>query len=144
MSEPLSPNPESQLHLTRRWEYCLLLLVLILGAFLRIYRLPTIPPGLTHDEADFSHDGIAVYHGARPLYVATYGYQDEPLMHYASAMMMVLMGPSYLAVRATSALFGVLLILLDSWLLERNAKKREKENMIIAAPDTNSEHEKRI
>ena len=111
MSEPLSPNPESQLHLTRRWEYCLLLLVLILGAFLRIYRLPTIPPGLTHDEADFSHDGIAVYHGARPFYVATYGYQDEPLMHYASAMMMVLMGPSYLAVRATSAFFGVLLIL---------------------------------
>jgi signal peptidase II len=39
---------------------------------------------------------------------------------------------------------GVFLILLDSWLLERNAHKQEKETMMIAAPDTNSEHENRI
>jgi len=94
------------------WEWGLLLLILLLAAFLRLYRLDSVPPGLTHDEADFSYDAITVYHGARPLYVATYGYQDEPFMHYASAIMMSLIGPSYLAVRATSALFGVILVLL--------------------------------
>jgi signal peptidase II len=40
--------------------------------------------------------------------------------------------------------FGVLLILLDSWLLERNARKQEKESMIITAPETNSEHDNHI
>ena len=100
-----------ELVIPRRLEWALLVLILLVAVFLRLYRLDSIPPGLTHDEADFSHDAIAVYNGARPLYVATYGYQDEPFMHYASAMMMILVGPSYLAVRATSALFGVILVL---------------------------------
>jgi hypothetical protein len=97
---------------SRRWEMAALVVILLLAAVLRFYRLDSIPPGLTHDEADFSHDAIAVYHGSRPLYVATYGYQDEPLMHYASALVMLVAGPSYVAVRATAALFGVLLVLL--------------------------------
>jgi hypothetical protein len=90
----------------------LLLVILLIAGWFRFYRLDEIPPGLTHDEADFSHDAIAVYNGARPLYVATYGYQDEPFMHYASAVVMLVTGPNYLSVRATSALFGVLLVLL--------------------------------
>jgi hypothetical protein len=97
---------------SRRWEWVALVVILLVGAFLRLYRLDSIPPGLTHDEADFSHDAIAVYHGARPIYVATYGYQDEPFMHYASAVMMSMIGPSHLAVRATSAVFGIILIFL--------------------------------
>lgn len=92
-------------------HWSLIIIILLVAAFFRFYRLDSIPPGLTHDEADFCHDAIAVYNGARPLYVATYGYQDEPFMHYASAVMMILVGPSYLAVRATSALFGVILVL---------------------------------
>lgn len=90
----------------------LLIGMLLVALFLRLYRLDRIPPGLTHDEADFSHDAIEVYHGARPIYVATAGYQDEPFMHYASALMMSLVGPSYLAVRATSVFFGMLLLIL--------------------------------
>ncbi|MDY6878024.1 MAG: hypothetical protein SWK90_17720 [Chloroflexota bacterium] len=99
-------NPKSQIG---RWS---LVIILLLAVFLRLYRLDSIPPGLTHDEADLSHDAIAVYHGARPLYIATHGYQDEPFMHYASAITMSLLGPSYLAVRVTSALFGILLVFL--------------------------------
>ena len=106
MTKSQIPNPKLAIG---HWP---LVIILLLAAFLRLYRLDSIPPGLTHDEADFSHDAIAVYHGARPLYVATYGYQDEPFMHYASAIMMSVLGPSHLAVRATSALFGVILVFL--------------------------------
>jgi len=117
MTKSQIPNPKlvighRSLVISPWWEWGLLALILLLAAFLRLYRLDSIPPGLTHDEADFSRDAIAVYRGARPLYVATYGYQDEPFMHYASAIMMSVIGPSYLAVRATSALFGVILVLL--------------------------------
>jgi hypothetical protein len=87
-------------------------LILLLAAALRLYRLDVVPPGLTHDEADLSYDAIRVYRGARPIYVATHGYQDEPFMHYASAFVMTVVGPSYFAVRLTSAAFGMALVLL--------------------------------
>jgi len=93
-----------------RLEWGALAVILLVAAFLRFYRLDAIPPGLTHDEANFVYDAITVYHGARPLYIATVGYQAEPFMHYASALVMTLAGPSHIAVRLTSALFGMLLV----------------------------------
>ncbi|MEJ5308634.1 MAG: hypothetical protein WHX52_02595 [Anaerolineae bacterium] len=93
-----------------RWEWGALVVILLVAAFLRFYRLNAVPPGLTHDEADFVYDAVTVYNGARPLYIAKVGYQAEPFMHYASALVMTLAGPNHLAVRLTSALFGMLLI----------------------------------
>ena len=43
----------------------LLVIVLVLAAFLRLYRLDDIPPGVTHDEADTGYFMAAVYRGAR-------------------------------------------------------------------------------
>ncbi len=99
-----------------RWEWGALIVILLVAAFLRFYRLDAIPPGLTHDEADFVYDAVTVYNGARPLYIAKVGYQAEPFMHYASALVMTLAGPNHLAVRLTSALFGTLLVgLVFAW-----------------------------
>lgn len=99
-----------------RWEWGALLVILLVAAFLRFYRLDAVPPGLTHDEADFVYDAITVYNGARPLYIAKVGYQAEPFMHYASSVVMTLAGPNHLAVRLTSALFGMLLVgLVFAW-----------------------------
>ncbi len=93
-----------------RWEWIALIAILLVAAFLRFYRLDAVPPGLTHDEADFVYDAITVYNGARPLYIAKVGYQAEPFMHYASSLIMTIAGPNHLAVRLTSALFGMLLV----------------------------------
>ncbi len=99
-----------------QWEWGALIVILLVAAFLRFYRLDAVPPGLTHDEADFVYDAITVYNGARPLYIAKVGYQAEPFMHYASALMMTIAGPNHLAVRLTSALFGMLLVgLVFAW-----------------------------
>jgi len=92
------------------WEWVSLALILCLAAFLRLYRLDAIPPGLTHDEAGHGQDAIAILHGARPLY-ETIGYGREPLYDYAVAAAMSILGRTdYLALRGASATFGLLTI----------------------------------
>jgi hypothetical protein len=93
-----------------RWEWASLALILCLVAALRLWRLDSVPPGLTHDEAGHGQDGIAILHGARPVY-ETVGYGREPLYDYAVAGMMALLGRTdYLALRGTSAAFGLLTV----------------------------------
>jgi 4-amino-4-deoxy-L-arabinose transferase-like glycosyltransferase len=92
------------------WEWVALALILLVAAFLRLYRLDSIPPGLTHDEAGHGQDAIAILHGARPLY-ETIGYGREPLYDYATATAMSILGRAdYLALRGVSATFGLLAI----------------------------------
>lgn len=40
----------------RRWEVVLLVAILLLAAFFRLYRLEAAPPGLQHDEVFQGHD----------------------------------------------------------------------------------------
>jgi len=93
-----------------KWEWASLALILCLAAALRLYRLDSVPPGLTHDEAGHGQDGIAILRGARPVY-ETVGYGREPLYDYAVAGAMALLGRTdYLALRGTSAAFGLLTV----------------------------------
>ena len=86
-----------------------MVLILFAAACLRLYQLPTIPPGLTHDEADHGLSAWGVVNGIRPLYF-TIGYGREPLYDYATAGLMTFLGPTYLAGRLTSVYFSLLLI----------------------------------
>jgi 4-amino-4-deoxy-L-arabinose transferase-like glycosyltransferase len=95
----------------RRAEWLILTAILVIAAFLRLYQLNTIPPGLTHDEAGHGHDAVAILHGARPIY-ETVGYGREPLYDYVSAGLMALMGPTSLALRLVSVTFGLLTLLI--------------------------------
>ncbi len=93
----------------RRTEATALLLILLVAAAFRLYRLDDIPPGFTHDEAGHGLDAIAILNGARPLY-ETVGYGREPLYDYVVALLMPIFGPHYLTLRLASALAGLLLI----------------------------------
>lgn len=110
------PNLESQigrrsLVVSPRWEWVLLVLILCLAAVLRLWRLDSVPPGLTHDEAGHGQDGIAILHGARPLYESI-GYGREPLYDYVVAAAMGVVGyTNYLVLRGVSAAFGLLTII---------------------------------
>ena len=105
------PKPNTK-HQKNRWEWGVLVLILLLAAFLRLYRLDSVPPGLTHDEADTGYFVASVYHGAPSLVKAPYGYANEPFTMYSGALLMALLGPTDLALRVHSAFFGVLMILL--------------------------------
>lgn len=101
---PLSP-------ISRRTEWIIVAVILLVAAFLRLYQLDVVPPGFTHDEAAHGNDALAILHGARPLY-ETIGYGREPLYDYAVALTMGLLARTdYLAVRLTSVFFGVLTVL---------------------------------
>ena len=90
-----------------RWS---LIIILLVAAFFRLYRLDEIPPGLTHDEADTGHFFAAVYHGARSPVQVPYGYGYEPLPMYTGALFMQLFGSTDLALRLHSAFFGLALL----------------------------------
>ena len=104
-----TPNIQPQ---KQWWEWAVLAMILVLAAFLRLYRLDSVPPGLTHDEADTGYFVTSVYHGAPSQVKAPYGYANEPFTMYSGALLMALLGPTDLALRVHSAFFGVLMILL--------------------------------
>ena len=91
-------------------------LILFTAACLRLYQITTVPPGLTHDEADHGLSAWGVVEGERPLYF-TIGYGREPLYDYISAGLMALVGPTYLAGRLTAVFFSLLLVpILFIWI----------------------------
>ncbi len=89
----------------------LLISILLVAAFLRMYKLGEIPPGMTHDEADTGYFVRAVYRGAPSQVKAPYGYANEPFTMYSGALFMLLFGPSDLALRFHSAFFGLLTVM---------------------------------
>jgi len=108
MTEFQTPNPK--LVIPRQWEWGLLAVILLLAVFFRLYRLDTIPPGLTHDEADTGYFVAAVYRGAPSQVKAPYGYAYQPFTMYSGALFMTLFGPTDMALRLHSAFFGMVLL----------------------------------
>ncbi len=86
-----------------------LLLILLTAVSLRLYHLTTIPPGLTHDEADHGITAVSILNGAREIYF-TVGYGREPLFDYATAGLMALLGQNGWVLRGTAVLFSLLMI----------------------------------
>lgn len=84
-------------------------LVLLAAAALRLATLASVPPGMTHDEADHGLTAWSIVNGARGLYFPI-GYGREPLYDYATAVVMAGTGPKLLAARLTSVYFSLLLI----------------------------------
>ena len=95
----------------RAWrsEWLWLLLILLAAAFLRLWRLDSVPPGLTHDEANNVHDAAAVLDGERPLFFPV-AQGKEPLYPYSVAALMAVLGRSPWVMRLTSAIWGLLLV----------------------------------
>ena len=86
-----------------------LLLILLTAVSLRLFHLTTIPPGLTHDEADHGITAVAILNGARDIYF-TVGHGREPLFDYATAGLMALLGQRGWVLRGTAVFFSLLMI----------------------------------
>jgi 4-amino-4-deoxy-L-arabinose transferase-like glycosyltransferase len=92
-----------------RHELALVLLLVVVSAPARLLGLDNLPPGLFHDEAYEAIDAVRIATGARPVFLSE-NYGREPLYAYVMAGLFALGGPSVAAVRATSAIFGLLAI----------------------------------
>jgi hypothetical protein len=92
-----------------RHELAIVLLLVLVAAPARLLGLETLPPGLFHDEAYEGIDAVRIVAGARPAFLPE-NYGREPLYAYVMAALIAFAGPTAAAVRATSALFGLLAI----------------------------------
>ncbi|MFN2108293.1 MAG: ArnT family glycosyltransferase, partial [Anaerolineae bacterium] len=93
-----------------RWwrERALLLLLLLVGAGLRLWDTGLVPPGLYHDEAQHGLDALAVLEtGHVPLYFSANNGR-EPLFIYLVTLGVAALGRSPLAVRLPSFFVGFL------------------------------------
>jgi hypothetical protein len=107
VEQPLWPAPPA---LTKRTELFLLVLILLVAVFFRMWQLDKIPPGLTHDEADTGYYVTAVYRGAPSQVETPYGYANEPFTMYSGALFMALLGPNDVTLRVHSVFWGMVLL----------------------------------
>ena len=101
---------------TPRWPFAVaLLLILLVAAGLRLYRLPELPLGLHYDEAA---NGILAGEIARgikaPVFIPSYTGK-EVLFFYWAALWMKNLGVTPLALRLSAALAGVATVAATVW-----------------------------
>jgi len=106
-------------HSPGRWEIVLLVVILLIAAFFRLYRLEAAPPGLQHDEVFHGHDASVVLQGAHLIYFES-NAGNEPLFVYLVAGTIALFGANYLGIRLAAVLCGLATVIF-TYLLARKA-----------------------
>src|SRR5579883_1233764 len=92
-----------------RLGFALSVLIVFLAAFLRLFALDRVPPGVYYDESANAVDAIRVLGGVHSIFFI--GNQGrEPLIIYLQAATMALIGPSPLAIRLPTAVVGILTV----------------------------------
>lgn len=90
-----------------RWEWPVLIGILLIAFFFRVWMLNDVPPGLHHDEVIIGQVAKDILRGHFAIYF-TAGYGHEPLYHYLVAGMFGTVGANAFALRLTSAFIAML------------------------------------
>lgn len=116
--------------------FVLLLLIILLGAFLRVYRLDKFPPSLFGDEVDVGYQAYSIlktggdYLGQKwPISFHSLADWRTPLYLYATVPFVAAFGLNEWGVRLPAAFFGILTLPLF-YLLVRKIFKEEKTALI--------------
>jgi hypothetical protein len=105
-----------QIGLPRSWEATILVLVTLLAAALRFYRLTEVPPGLHFDEGFKAVTARALLEGASPQLFFESDMGEEPVAIYLVTAALGLVGQEPWVVRLPSAIIGTLTVPLAWWL----------------------------
>ncbi|MFQ5595176.1 MAG: glycosyltransferase family 39 protein [Anaerolineae bacterium] len=92
-----------------RFKLFLLAGIVLIAAFLRLYRIDSLPPGDGYDPAYYGLDALSILRGARPIFLPE-NYGREPLFSYLVAAFFALFGVSPKAIYLASATVGILTI----------------------------------
>ena len=105
----------------------LLILVLLVAAFLRLWQVGTLPPGLHYDEAADTIIAQQIARGeSAPIFVEAYTGK-EVLFFYWAAAWMKLIGPSVFAMRLAAAMLGVLTVAATYWATPQASQSKVSE-----------------
>ncbi len=95
--------------------FWLLVLTLLIAAFLRLWQIGTLPPGLHYDEAADTIIAQQIARGeSSPLFVEAYTGKEVLFFYWAAAWMKIV-GPSVFAMRLAAAVLGVLTVAMTYW-----------------------------
>jgi 4-amino-4-deoxy-L-arabinose transferase-like glycosyltransferase len=83
--------------------------ITVLAAFLRLYRIDSLPPSDGYDQATYGLDVLDILDGARPIFLPT-NFGREALFSYLVTLTYLIIGDVAAAVYVTSAVAGVLAI----------------------------------
>ncbi len=78
-----------------RWEWPVVIGLLLIAFFFRVWQLNDVPPGLHHDEVIIGQVAKDILRGHFGIYF-TAGYGHEPLYHYLVAGMFGAIGANAL------------------------------------------------
>src|ERR1035438_1650811 len=101
-------------------RYIPLVLILAIAAFLRLYRLESVPPGLYHDEAMNGNNALEVLESGRvaPFYPENGG--REGLYINVETLFVHFLGNKPWVLRLPAAIFGILTV----WGVYRSEERR--------------------
>lgn len=110
----------------------LLGLILLLGIFLRLYKLGEIPNGLYQDETAIGWNAYSIlttgkdeYSQSFPLYFKSFGDYKLPVYIYSTVVSEKLFGLTPFAVRFPSAFFGILTLPIFYLLIKQITKNEQ-------------------
>jgi len=117
-----------------------LFVIFVVAVVLRFYRIDSIPPSLTWDEAAWGYNAYSLGMDGRdefgrflPIdYLESFGDYKPPLYAYLTVLPVKLFGLNEFAVRFPSALFGSLTVLVTYFLVKEiffRQKEDKKEKM---------------
>ena len=89
------------------WELPIVIGLLLIAFFFRVWMLNDVPPGLHHDEVIIGQVAKDILRGHFGVYF-TAGYGHEPLYHYLVAGMFSAIGANAYVLRLTSAFIAML------------------------------------
>lgn len=105
-----------------RKNFFLLLLIILLGVFLRLYRLSDFPIQLNHDEVSQAYDAISIaqtghdiYGNFLPTIFPSINDFKSPFYTYATALVYFIIGNHEWMIRVIGALFGIGIIPAVFW-----------------------------
>ncbi|RJQ37716.1 phospholipid carrier-dependent glycosyltransferase [Candidatus Microgenomates bacterium] len=104
----------------------LFLIIIFFAAFLRLYRISDVPPGVNRDEASIGYTAYSLIktgadeYGIKfPLSFQSFGDWKLPFYIYVTAISVKIFGLSEFAVRFPSALFGIATVGLTFFLVKK-------------------------
>src|SRR5258708_14555608 len=123
--------------LRKRWV--VLLLILFVALFLRIYKISSNPPGLTPDEASLGYNAYSILKTGRdeygklfPIIFKSFGDYKPGLYIYFTAPFVAVFGLNETSVRLPSVVAGTITVFLV-YLVTKELFGKEKLSLIAMA-----------
>ncbi len=118
----------------------ILILILVLGFFLRVYKVDQVPPSLTWDEAALGYNAYSILQTGRdeygnflPLIFKSFGDYKPGLYVYLTVPFVAIFGLNELAVRLPSIILGSLIPLLAFLLIRKIFQSEDLKLPLVTA-----------